>query len=159
MVHTILLAAHITAGTVGLLLGPLALAVPKRAGWHPLLGVAYQGAVAVLAATALGLVALAPGRLWWLGLIAVATEVAALAGWQARRRHAPGWVGRHIRFMCSSYVSFLTAALVVNWASPLAWVLPTLIGTPLINRAVRRAAPSRSLPGRRARRARTGVPA
>jgi len=45
MLHTVLLGVHITAGTTGLL-GPLAL----------------------------GLVALSPGRLWWLGLVAGATE-------------------------------------------------------------------------------------
>ncbi len=139
MVHTILLGVHITAGTIGLLLGPLALAVPKRAGWHPRLGVAYQGAVAVMTASALGLAALAPGRLWGLGLIAVATEAAALAGWAVRRRHSSGWLGWHIRLMCGSYLSFVTAALVVNWASPLAWVLPTAVGTPLIIRTVQRA--------------------
>jgi hypothetical protein len=140
MVHTVLLGVHITAGTIGLLLGPLALAVPKRVGWHPRLGVAYQCAVAVMTATALGLVALAPGRLWWLGLIAVATEAAALAGWAVRRRHPAGWLGWHIRLMCGSYLSFVTAALVVNWASPLAWVLPTTVGTPLIIRTVQRVA-------------------
>ena len=111
MSHTILLGVHITAGTTGLLLGPLAL----------------------------GLVALSPGRLWWLGLVAVATEAAALAGWAVRRRHPSGWLGWHIRLMCGSYLSFVTAALVVNWASPLAWVLPTAVGTPLIIRAVERA--------------------
>lgn len=139
MVHTVLLGVHITAGTIGLLLGPLALAVPKRAGWHPRLGVAYQGAVAVMTASALSLAALAPSRLWWLGPIAVATEAAALAGWAVRRRHSSGWLGWHIRLMCGSYLSFVTAALVVNWASPLAWVLPTAVGTPLIIRAVKRA--------------------
>ncbi len=138
MVHTVLLGVHISAGTIGLLLGPLALVVPKRVGWHPRLGVAYQGAIAVMTVSALGLVALAPGRLWWLGLIAVATEAAALAGWAVRRQHSSGWLGWHIRLMCGSYLSFVTAALVVNWASPLAWVLPTAVGTPLIIRAVQR---------------------
>jgi len=139
MLHTIFLGVHITAGTIGLLLGPLALTVPKRAGWHPRLGVAYQGAVAVMTASALGLAALAPGRLWWLGLSAVATEAAALAGWAVRRRHSSGWLGWHIRLMCGSYLSFVTAALVVNWANPLAWVLPTAVGTPLIIWTVKRA--------------------
>jgi hypothetical protein len=147
VLHTVLLAGHVTAGTLGLLLGPLALAVPKRAGWHPRLGLAYQGAVAAMTSTAVGLVALAPGRLWWLGLVAAATEAAALGGWWVRRRHAPGWLGRHIRLMCGSYLSFVTAALVVNWASPLAWVLPTLVGTPLISRASR----GRAGPGSAAR--------
>ncbi len=41
--------------------------------------------------------------------------------------------------MCGSYLSFVTAALVVNWTSPLAWLLPTAVGTPLIIWAVQRA--------------------
>jgi len=139
VLHTVLLGVHITAGAIGLLLGPLALAAPKSAGWHPRLGVAYQGAVAMMTVSALGLVALAPGRLWGLGLVAGATEAGALAGWAVRRRHPSGWLGWHIRLMCGSYLSFVTAALVVNWASPLAWVLPTAVGTPLIIRAVQRA--------------------
>ncbi len=142
MLHTVLLSVHVTAGAVGLMLGPLAMAVPKRAGWHPRLGVAYQGVVAVMTVSALGLVALAPGRLWGLGLIAGATEAAALAGWAVRRRRPSGWLGWHIRLMCGSYLSFVTAALVVNWASPLAWALPAVIGAPLIPRAVKRATSS-----------------
>jgi len=139
MLHAVLLSVHVTAGNIGLLIGPLALAVPKRPGWHARLGVAYQVATAVMTSTALGLVALAPDRLWWLGLIAAATEAAALAGWRVRRRHATGWLPKHVRLMCTSYLSFVTAALVVNWSSPLARALPTLIGTALINLAVRRA--------------------
>ncbi len=148
MSHTLLLVTHVAAGTTGLLLGPLALAAPKRAGWHSRLGVAYQGVVAVMACSALGLVVLDPGRLWGLGVIAVATEAAALAGWQVRRRHRRGWLAWHIRLMCGSYLSFVTAALVTNWASPLAWVLPTLVGTPLIARAVGRATHPPSRPAR-----------
>lgn len=151
MLHAVLLSVHVAAGTVGLVLGLLALAVPKRAGWHSRLGVSYQAAVAAMTSSALGLTALAPGRLWWLGVIAAATETAALAGWRVKRRHAPGWLGKHVRLMCGSYLSFITAALVVNWGSPLAWVLPTLIGVPLINRAVGRAARSRAAAGQPAR--------
>ncbi|GAA2003910.1 DUF2306 domain-containing protein [Nakamurella flavida] len=132
------LALHIAAGVVGLLLGAVVLTAPKRAGRHVVAGRAYQGAVALMTGTALALVVSDPGRLWGLGIIAVATEASALAGWVARRRHRPGWVVRHVVLMCSSYISFVTAALVVNWASPLAWVVPTLIGAPLIARTVRR---------------------
>ena len=142
MLRTVLLTAHITAGSIGLLLGPLALLAAKRAGWHPRLGLAYQGAVAGVTVTALGLTALAPVRLWGLGLVAVATQAAALAGWRARRRAAPGWLPRHVRLMCGSYVSLVTAALVVNWSSPLAWVLPTVVAVPLISRAAGGAAPA-----------------
>jgi len=42
--------------------------------------------------------------------------------------------------MCGSYVSLVTALLVVSWDSPLAWILPTVIGSPLIARARARAA-------------------
>lgn len=140
--HVALLGAHISAGVVGLLIGPLTFLASEHAGWHRRLGIAYQGAVAVVAVSALGLVASAPGRLWWLGLVAAATEIAALAGWLARRRHHPGWLPHHIRLMCGSYLSLVTAAVVVNWASPLAWVLPTLVGAPLINLTVRRATPA-----------------
>ncbi|HEX8495882.1 MAG TPA: hypothetical protein VF661_01705 [Actinomycetales bacterium] len=138
MTHTVLLVLHVAAGMVGLLLGPVAMLVPKRTGWHPRLGLVYQGVVAVMTGAALALVALDPARLWGLGLIAVATEAAALAGWRERRRAATGWLPRHVRLMCGSYVSFVTAALVTNWSSPLAWILPTVIGSPLIALAVHR---------------------
>ena len=137
--HSFFLVPHIVAGSVGLLIGPLAIAMPKRSPWHPRVGLAYQVAVGLLAVSAIRLVALAPGRLWGLGLIAVATEIAALAGLLVRRRRASGWLPQHVGLMCGSYVSFVTAFLVVNWSSPLAWVLPTLIGTPLIARAAGRA--------------------
>jgi len=138
--HTIFLSLHIVAGIAGLLIGPAAMLAPKRPGWHPRLGLIYQGIVAVLACSAIGLVTLSPARLWPFAVIAVATEAAALAGWFVRRRHSPGWLQVHVGLMCGSYVSFLTAFLVVNGHSPLAWVLPTVIGSPLIAMAARRAA-------------------
>lgn len=144
MVHAVLLGVHVVAGVTGLLLGPVALAVPKRAGWHVRLGLAYQAVVAVMTTSAVALAALAPARLWWLGLIAVATEAAALGGWAVRRRHRRGWLPWHIRLMCGSYVSFVTAALVTNWDSPLAWVLPTVVGSPLIAWAGHRASAPRA---------------
>jgi hypothetical protein len=131
MVGTVLLSLHIAAGSFGLIAGPAAMLLPKRHGWHTRLGLAYQGLVAALCLTAFGLVAIDPSR-WWLAVIGVATWVAALSGWWVRRRHAPGWLPLHVSFMCGSYVSFLTAFLVNQWASPLAWILPTVIGSPWI---------------------------
>ena len=138
MVHTVVLTLHIVAGTGGLILGPAAMAVRKNR-LHARLGLAYQVLVAVLACTAIVLACFAPGRLWPLALIAMATEAAALAGWMVRRRGRPGWLPLHIGLMCGSYISFLTAFLVVNWSNPLAWILPTVIGTPLIARTSARA--------------------
>ena len=39
--HTILLVIHVAAGSLGLVVGPLAMLAPKRAGRHPWLGRLY----------------------------------------------------------------------------------------------------------------------
>lgn len=138
----ILLAAHIAAGSLGLLVGPLAMLAPKRPGRHPKLGAAYQISTAVLCLSAFGLVAYRPG-LWWLGLIAAATWASALGGWWAARCRFHGWVPWHLNLMCSSYISFVTAFLVVNLGlnSAVAWIAPTLVGAPLIARGNFRVVP------------------
>jgi hypothetical protein len=138
MVRTLLLIPHIAAGATGLLLGPLAMRAPKQRGRHTQLGRAYQAATAVLCATAVGMALLDFGALWWLGLIGVATEAAALGGWWTASRRFRGWLPVHLQLMCGSYISFVTAFLVVNWSSPIAWVLPTIIGSPLIALATAR---------------------
>lgn len=151
--RTALLAVHVLAGTGGLLLAPIALALPKRAGWHPRLGVAYQLMVALVAVSAVEMVRQKPS-LWWLGVIAVATEAAAVGGWLARRLARPGWLALHIRLMCGSYISLVTAFVVVTVgpllgaAAPAAWLVPTVVGSPLIGYAVKRAtgAPARRIP-------------
>jgi hypothetical protein len=136
--RTYLLVIHIAAGTAGLILGPLGLAVPKRFPWRPRAVVGYQASVVLLCFTALGLVALKP-ELWGLALIAVATLGATFGGAAVRRRRRTGWAPQHVRLMGSSYISVVTAFLVVNVGGPVAWVLPSLVGSPLIARAVKRA--------------------
>ncbi len=137
--RTVLLIVHVAAGSMGLVVAPVAMLAPKRRGRHTSTGVVYQGATAALCASAIGLAALRPA-LWWLGLIAVATEAAALGGWLVRRRRRPGWLPMHVSLMCGSYISFVTAFLVVNLGlgSWPAWIAPTLIGSPLIARAALR---------------------
>jgi len=137
-VHTALLVPHVAAGALGLLLGPLALALPKRRDRHGLAGRVYVPVTVVMTTTALGLFALDPGRLWGLALIAAATLVTALAGASLARRRPRGWVPAHIRLTGSSYLSFVTAFLLTQWSSPLAWVLPTAVGVPLMALAVHR---------------------
>lgn len=137
--HALLLGTHIAAGCTGLVVGAAALAVPKRRGWHVRCGRAYQVVVAVMTSSAVVLAVTAPRTLWGLLVIAVATETAALAGWVVARRRRPGWLPVHVSLVAGSYVSFVTAALVVNWSSPLAWVVPTLVGSPAIAWAARRA--------------------
>ncbi|SEG89641.1 hypothetical protein SAMN05216223_120151 [Actinacidiphila yanglinensis] len=138
--HAVVLVIHVVAGSLGLLVGPAAMLAPKRAGRHPLLGRSYQVLTGALCLSAFGLVAYRPS-LWWLGVIGALTWAAALAGWWVRRAAFRGWVVWHINLMCSSYISFVTAFLVVNLGlgSPVAWILPTAVGTPLIARATVRA--------------------
>ena len=148
--HTVLIVIHIAAGSLGLLVGPAAMLAPKRPGRHPRLGLAYQVLTGTLCLSAFGLVAYRPA-LWWLGLVGAATWAAATAGWWVRRRRFDGWLTWHIGLMCGSYISFVTAFLVVNLGlgSPLAWIAPTLIGTPLIARTTARTLrkpPPRPLP-------------
>ncbi|MGH3500968.1 MAG: hypothetical protein ACRDQA_08750 [Nocardioidaceae bacterium] len=139
----LLLAVHIASGAAGLLLGPLSMWARKRPGrgrrhWHRQLGLAYQVAVVGLCASALGLVAVNPS-VWWLGVIGIATEAAAVTGWVTRPSRRPDLVAVHVGTMCGSYVSFATAFLVVNSGSLVWWILPTLVGSPLIAWTSRRA--------------------
>lgn len=128
-----LLVIHIVSGSLGLAAGPAAMLAPKRRGWHTRLGTSYVGLVVALCAAAIGLAVLRPA-LWWLGLIAVATAAAALTGRELARRRPPGWLPWHLSLMCGSYISLVTALLVVNlgFASPVAWILPSVLGSPLI---------------------------
>ncbi len=139
MTHTILMTVHVVAGIAGLLLGPLAIAAAIGGGRRSAAGLAYQAAVAVITTTALGFVVL-DWRTWWpFVILAVGTEAAVLAGWWAQRHPTPGWLGRHVRLICGSYISLVTALLVVSWGSVLAWVLPTVVGSLLVERAANHA--------------------
>jgi len=141
--HTTFLTLHVICGGLGLLIGPLAMMVrkrPRRAGvhWHRWLGLAYQATVTGLCSSALGLVALKPA-VWWLGMIAVATQAAAAVGWLTRPSKRPARLKTHIGAMCGSYISFVTAFLVVNSDELVWWFLPTVVGSPLIAWSSRRA--------------------
>jgi hypothetical protein len=135
--HRAVLAVHITSGTLGLLLGPVALTRPGGNGWAGRLGLAYRASVAVLCASAVALAVWAPS-LWWLGLVAVATAGAALGAERVRRQRSPGWQARHLRLLGGSYIALVSALVVVSVPVPVFWVLPTLVGTPLVEWAAGR---------------------
>jgi hypothetical protein len=70
-----------------------------------------------------------------------------LYGYRARRRHRPGWPPHHAIGMSGSYIALLTGFYVDNGAfMPLwdrlphiaYWLLPSLVGIPLIWVALRR---------------------
>ncbi len=139
---TLLLVTHVAAGVAALAFGPLAV-LGRRRSWPARFDPAYQIGVAALAATALGLVALAPARLWWLIPIAVATEAAALGGWWLVRRGPDRWTPWQVRLLGGSYVSLVTALFVVQWGTAVAWLAPSVTGFVVVETAA-------SLVGRRA---------
>lgn len=128
------LAFHIAAGALGLVLGPIAMLAAKRPGTHTRTGEAYHWVMLATCVSAALLSVLDWARIWWFLLIAVGSYAFALAGYVAAKRRWTGWLRTHIAGQGG-------AILVVNWSlltgtrgvtSPWAWALPTLIGSPLI---------------------------
>ncbi len=129
----VLLSVHIAAGTTGLVLGPLAMAMQKRRGPHTRLGEAYHWVVLAVCLSAAALAIVDWGRIWWFLPIAAFSYANALVGYVAAKRRRPGWLRWHVRGMGGSYIALTTALLVVNVGQqvPAAWVLPTIVGSPV----------------------------
>ncbi|MEX5721368.1 hypothetical protein [Geodermatophilus maliterrae] len=134
-----LLLLHVGAGTAGLLLGPLWLAarLSGRPAWSAAAG--YQVAVLLVAATGAGLASSQPG-LAWLVPFGLLTEGLAVAGALARRRGWRRWPVLQPHLLGGSYIALTTGLLVAQTGSPLAWVLPALVGQLPIALAKRRLA-------------------
>src|SRR4051794_14360481 len=101
--RTAFLAIHITTGSLGLVLGPIAMLSPKRRGRHTRIGTVYHWNMLVVCFSAVGLAVVAWSRLWWFVPIAVFSYGNALWGYVAVRRKRPGWLRRHIGGMGGSY--------------------------------------------------------
>lgn len=141
------IALHLAAGLTAVIAGAVAMLSRKQAGRHPLAGTAYYWALVVVFVT-MSVLALSrwseDHRLFVLGLLAF---IAATIGRTARRRLWRGWPRIHMTGMGASYILMVTAFYVDNgpnlplWRElpPIAfWILPTLIGAPiLINALIR----------------------
>jgi hypothetical protein len=134
------LVLHILAGTAGLVLGPLAMLAPKRRGRHTRVGTLYFVAMNGVCFSAAVLAVSDWARIWWFLPIAVFSYFWAALGFWAVKRRPLGWLALHVIGQGGSYIALTTALLVVNVGAdvPLAWALPTLIGSPLIGRVVAR---------------------
>ncbi|HEV8672428.1 MAG TPA: DUF2306 domain-containing protein [Methylomirabilota bacterium] len=135
------LVVHIAAGLLGLILGPVAMTARKRAGLHTQAGEAYHWVMLTLCVTAAALALLDWARNWWFLPIATGSYAFALVGYLAAKRRGPGWLRAHLAGQGGSYIAMVTAFLVVNWrtitgtpgrATLWPWLIPTLIGTPVI---------------------------
>ena len=138
---------HVAFGLAAVASGALAMLSRKGPGRHPRFGAIYFWSLAGLFLTAGGLAAVRWDEDRALFLLAVVAFGSAIAGRRARRRLRPGWASRHILGMGGSYIAMLTAFYVDNgpnlplWRDlpPIAlWLVPSLVGAPLIAWALAR---------------------
>jgi hypothetical protein len=141
------LALHVITGLTAVITGATAALVRKGSPRHIRAGRWYYRAITVVFATATVLAAMRWRQDHYLFLLGAVAFTAATIGYQHRRRHRPGDTG-HIAGMGIAYVAMLTAFYVDNgphlplWDRLPAftfWLLPTVIGAPIIIRAVIRA--------------------
>ena len=144
-VFAVAVAVHIIAGLTAVVSGVVAMVSRKGGRIHIAFGRIYVGGIAVVFASMAILAVIRwplDNHLAILGLIAL---IATLYGFVNRRRHgADRW---HILAMGVSYVVLLTAFYVDNgpflpvwnllptWSF---WVIPSLVGAPIIIRAIAR---------------------
>jgi hypothetical protein len=156
------LACHIAAGLSCVVTGALAATAPKRPGRHPTAGRIFWWSLAVVFASSTTMAALRFAHDWHLLLIGTVAFGAGSLGYLARRRRRPGWQRVHIPAMGGAYIALFTGFYVDNGPQlPLwdrlphlaYWLGPSLVGVPLILRALAR---RRLLPVRSASRGRPG---
>ena len=136
---------HILLGLACTVTGAIAVLSPKRAGRHPRYGSIYFWCLAGVFLTATGLAAVRWARDYHLFILGALSFTAACLGRQARRHRWRHWARLHITGMGTSYVLLLTAFYVDNgkqlpvWKDLphfAYWLLPLVVGIPLIVRAV-----------------------
>ena len=144
---TAALAGHVAAGLTGVVAGALATTAAKRPGRHTAAGRVYLWSLAIVAASAAVMAVPRLARDWHLLLIALVASAAGSVGYLARVRRWRGWLRLHLLGMSGSYIALLTGFYVDNgprlplWdrLPPIAfWLLPSLVGVPLVARAMAR---------------------
>jgi hypothetical protein len=144
-VFAVALVVHVACGLTGVVGGALAATARKRPGRHPRAGRVYLWAIGGVFVTAAVMAAIRWREDAHLFAIAMLAFGAALYGYRARRRHRPGWSVRHGIGMGGSYIALLTGFYVDNgpflplWnrlPTIAYWLLPAIVGAPLIWRAL-----------------------
>ena len=142
-----IVAVHVAAGLMCTVSGVVAMLARKGAGRHPSAGAVYFWSLLVVFLTMTALSILRWPHNTHLLALGILSFGAGVAGRTARRRLWRRWLPVHITGMAVSYILLLTAFYVDNgphlplWRSlpPLAfWLLPSLVGLPLLIRALRR---------------------
>lgn len=133
---TAFLVAHIAAGAIGLVLGPVAMRAGKRPGTHTRAGELYHWNMLVVCLSAGALALMHWAEAGFLLYIAIFSYAFALVGYVAARTRPAHWLLFHISGMGGSYIALVTAFLIVQAgtdASLIVWLIPTIIGTPIIS--------------------------
>jgi len=142
-----IVAVHVVAGLVCTIAGIAAMVAPKRAGRHPAAGAVYYWSLVVVFVSMAALSILRWPHNTHLFVLGILSFGAGTIGRTAKRRLWRSWLRLHIVGMASSYILLLTAFYVDNgpnlplWRSlpPLAlWLLPSLVGLPLMIWTLRR---------------------
>jgi hypothetical protein len=142
-----IVALHVLLGVGSAGTGLIAMLSVKAPGRHPRFGTAYFWFLSSLFVTATALSAMRWAHAYHLFILGAFSFLSAFSGREARRRRVRGWERLHIAGMGSSYVLMLIAFYVDNGRQlpPLNqlphwtyWALPTLVGVPIIIRAMLR---------------------
>jgi len=141
------LALHILAGLTCVVTGALAVTAPKRPGRHTRSGGVFLWSLAVVFASSTTMAGLRFAQDWHLLVIGTVAFGAGCLGYLARRRRRPGWLRVHVPAMGGAYIALFTGFYVDNGPHlPLwdrlrglaYWLLPSLVGAPLVLRALAR---------------------
>ena len=140
------LAVHVAAGLGAVVSGAMAMLSPKRPGRHPTFGLLYYRCLLVVTPT-MAVLSVVRWRddyhLFLLGLLSISAATLGLT----RVRRRPRDLRLHMIAFGSSYILLLTAFYVDNgrnlplWdrlPSIAYWLLPSVIGVPLIIRVLLR---------------------
>lgn len=145
LAFSLLLVFHVFAGLTCVVTGAVAIISPKRRGRHPWFGDVYYWSLSVVFASATGLAGIRWSHDAYLFVLRALAFAVASIGYGARRIRWRGWTSIHILGMSASYAVLLTAFYVDNGPHlPLLnklpvlvfWVGPSLIGLPLVARAL-----------------------
>ncbi|HLW90331.1 MAG TPA: hypothetical protein VKS78_03400 [Roseiarcus sp.] len=140
-------AAHIAAGLTAVLAGAIAMLSRKQAGRHPHAGSVYYWSLSIVFVTMAALALSRWAEDYHLFVLGALSFIAATIGRMARRRLWPSWARVHMTGMGASYMLLITAFYVDNgpnlplWRElpPIAfWILPVLIGAPILINALLR---------------------
>ena len=101
---------HIAAGTLGLILGPVAMLALNRPALHTRAGEAYHCVMLAVCITAALLAVMDWRRLWWFLPIAAGSYAFALLGYLAATRRWRGWPMAHIKGQGGSYIAMTTSS-------------------------------------------------